>query len=339
MTMTESNERRNTPETDPSLERALAQIRKQYGPGAIMRLGERQAVSRVPAIPTGALTLDLALGIGGVPRGRITELYGSEGSGKTTLALHLVAGAQRQGGLAAYIDAEHALDTAYAGTIGVDTDSLFVAQPDHGEEALQVAETLIRSGRFGIIVVDSVAALVPKSELEGQVGDPFIGLQARLMSQALRKFAGLVDRAGTAIVFVNQIRERVGVMFGPSETTSGGRALRFYASVRLEVRRTETLKDGDRPIGQRVRAKVVKNKLAPPFREADFEILFGHGIRSSASIVDGALAAGVLSRNGSWISLGGRQVAQGRDGAIAAVEADPSLAAELERRARSAAAA
>lgn len=332
--MAERHDRRTDVDADPSLERALAQIRKQYGPGAIMRLGERRAASRVPTIPTGALTLDLALGIGGVPRGRITEIYGTEGSGKTTLALHLVAGAQRQGSRAAYIDAEHALDTAYAGAIGVDTDALFVAQPDHGEEALQVTETLIRSGRLALIVVDSVAALVPKSELEGHVGDPFIGLQARLMSQALRKFAGLVDRAGTAVVFVNQIRERVGVLYGSPEVTSGGRALRFYASVRLEVRRAETIKDGDRPIGQRVRAKVVKNKLAPPFREAEFDVLFGCGIRSSASIIDAALVAGVLSRNGSWISLGDRQIAQGRDGAIAAVEADPDLRAEMERRTR-----
>src|SRR5579884_3851309 len=300
--------RERTADADPALDRALAQIRKQYGPGAIMRLGERPAAARAAAIPTGALALDLALGIGGVPRGRITEIYGTEGSGKTTIALHLAAGAQRQGGLAAYI---------------------------HGEEALQVAETLIRSGRVAIIVIDSVAALVPKAELEGQVGDPFVGLQARLMSQALRKFAGLADRAGTAVVFLNQIRERVGAMFGPAETTSGGRALRFYASARLEVRRTETLKEGDRPIGQRVRVRVAKNKLAPPFREAELEILFGRGINTAASLLDAALASETLSRGGAWIAFGDRQLGQGRGAACRALADDPALAAEIERRVRS----
>ncbi len=327
--------RERTADADPALDRALAQIRKQYGPGAIMRLGERPAAARAAAIPTGALALDLALGIGGVPRGRITEIYGTEGSGKTTIALHLAAGAQRQGGLAAYIDAEHALDCAYARAIGVDTDALYIAQPDHGEEALQVAETLIRSGRVAIIVIDSVAALVPKAELEGQVGDPFVGLQARLMSQALRKFAGLADRAGTAVVFLNQIRERVGAMFGPAETTSGGRALRFYASARLEVRRTETLKEGDRPIGQRVRVRVAKNKLAPPFREAELEILFGRGINTAASLLDAALASETLSRGGAWIAFGDRQLGQGRGAACRALADDPALAAEIERRVRS----
>jgi recombination protein RecA len=316
---------------DPVLDRALEQIRRQFGPGAITRLGDGPALAPVDVIPTGALTLDVALGTGGIPRGRVTEIYGGDSTGKSTLALHLIASVQGRGETAAFIDAEHALDPAYARAIGVDTDALLVSQPDCGEQALEIADHLVRSGRVGIVVVDSVAALVPKAELEGDMGEPFVGLQARLMSQALRKLAGAIHRSGAAVVFLNQIREKVGAVYGSPEVTSGGRALRFYASVRLEMRRAETVRAGDRALGQRVRVKVAKNKLAPPFREAEIEIVFSRGINTVGSIVDAALEAGVLTRSGAWISLDGRPLGQGRDAAIQALQADPDLQARLRQ--------
>jgi recombination protein RecA len=319
---------------DHALTQAVAQIRKQYGPGAIMQLGDRTAAMTVDTIPTGALTLDLALGIGGIPRGRVVEIYGPDASGKTTLALHLIASVQRAGGRAAFIDAEHALDPAYARAIGVDTDTLLISQPDYAEQALGIAESLVRSGSVGIVVVDSVAALVPKAELEGDIGDPFVGLQARLMSQALRKLTGAISQSRTTVVFINQIREKVGVLYGSPEVTSGGRALKFYASVRLEIRRTETIKTGDQALGQRVKVKIVKNKLAAPFREVEFEVLFGKGINTIGSLLDAALATGALARNGAWILYNGRQLGQGRDAAVQALAADRALAATIEAEVR-----
>ena len=316
-----------------AIEAALAQIDKQFGKGSIMRLGSREKVD-VPAIPTGSLSLDAALGVGGMPRGRVVEIFGPESSGKTTLALHVIAEAQRRGGMAAFIDAEHALDAAYAGKLGVDIDNLLVSQPDSGEQALEIAEVLIRSGAVDVLVVDSVAALVPRSELEGEMGDAQMGLQARLMSQALRKLTSIVAKSKTCLIFINQLREKIGVMFGNPETTTGGRALKFYASVRMEIRRTENIKVGEEIKGMRARVKVVKNKLAPPFRDAEVDIYYGHGISKAASTLDVAALHGIVQRTGTWFSFGEMKLGQGRDNARDFLDANPELAREIERRVR-----
>jgi recombination protein RecA len=302
-----------TDEKAKLLEAAIAQIEKQHGKGAIMRLGNRDVLVPVSVIPTGALSIDAALGVGGMPRGRVVEIYGPESGGKTTLTLHIIAEAQKMGGQAAFIDAEHALDPAYARKLGVDVDNLLVSQPDNGEQALEIAETLIRSNSVDIIVVDSVAALVPRAELEGEMGDPQMGLQARLMSQALRKLTGIVSKSRTCLVFINQIREKIGVMFGNPETTTGGRALKFYSSIRLDIRRIQSIKEGDRVIGSRTRAKVVKNKVAAPFREAEFDILYGEGISREGDLIDLGVEHGVLEKSGTWISFGGERLGQGRE--------------------------
>jgi recombination protein RecA len=297
------------------LEAAISQIEKQHGKGAIMRLGNRDVLVPVSVIPTGALSIDAALGVGGVPRGRVIEIYGPESGGKTTLTLHIIAEAQKMGGQAAFIDAEHALDPIYARKLGVDVDNLLVSQPDNGEQALEIAETLIRSNGVDIIVVDSVAALVPRAELEGDMGDPQMGLQARLMSQALRKLTAIVSKSHTCLIFINQIREKIGVMFGNPETTTGGRALKFYSSIRLDIRRIQSIKEGDRVIGSRTRAKVVKNKVAAPFREAEFDILYGEGVSREGDLIDLGVDHGVLEKSGTWLSYGGERLGQGRDNA------------------------
>src|ERR1700726_3268226 len=297
------------------LENAISQIEKDYGKGAIMRLGSRDVLVPVSVIPTGALSIDAALGVGGVPRGRVIEIYGPESGGKTTLTLHIIAEAQKMGGQAAFIDAEHALDPVYARRLGVDVDNLLVSQPDNGEQALEIAETLIRSNGVDIIVVDSVAALVPRAELEGDMGDPQMGLQARLMSQALRKLTAIVSKSHTCLIFINQIREKIGVMFGNPETTTGGRALKFYSSIRLDIRRIQSIKEGDRVIGSRTRAKVVKNKVAAPFREAEFDILYGEGISREGDLIDLGVDHGLLEKSGTWISYGSERLSQGRDNA------------------------
>ena len=312
-----------------ALETALQQLEKQFGKGTVMRLGENAAM-QVEAISTGSLSLDVALGIGGVPRGRIIEVYGPESSGKTTLALHVVASAQKQGGEAAFIDAEHALDPVYAKALGVDTDSLLVSQPDPGEQALEIAEALVRSGAVDVLVVDSVAALVPKAEIEGEMGDSFVGLQARLMSQALRKLAGAISKGNCAVIFINQLREKIGVMYGNPETTTGGRALKFYASVRIDIRRTETLKNGSTPVGNRVRAKVVKNKIAPPFKEAEFDIMYGEGISRVGEVLDMGLKFGLLQKSGAWFYMGDERLGQGRDAAKQYFREHPETMAQVE---------
>jgi recombination protein RecA len=297
------------------LESAIAQIEKQYGKGSIMRLGNRDILVPVSVIPTGCLSLDAALGVGGFPRGRVVEVYGPESGGKTTMTLHIIAEAQKMGGQAAFIDAEHALDPAYARKLGVDVDNLLVSQPDNGEQALEIAEALIRSGGVDVVVVDSVAALVPKAELEGEMGDPQMGLQARLMSQALRKLTGIVSKSRTCLIFINQIREKIGVMFGNPETTTGGRALKFYSSIRLDIRRIQAIKEGDRVVGSRTRGKVVKNKVAAPFREAEFDIIYGEGISREGDLIDLGVAKNVLEKSGTWISFGGERLGQGRENA------------------------
>jgi len=307
----------------------MSQIERQFGKGAIMKLGDEE-IRMIAAIPTGALSLDLALGIGGVPRGRIVEIYGPESSGKTTLALHIVAEAQRNGGLAAFIDAEHALDPVYARAIGVDVDELLISQPDTGEQALEITDMLIRSGALDIVVIDSVAALVPRAELEGDMGDTHVGLQARLMSQALRKLAGTVNRSQTTVIFINQLREKIGVMFGSPETTPGGRALKFYASVRIDVRRIEAIKSGTDNIGNRVRAKVAKNKVAPPFRLAEFDIMFGEGISREGSLLDVAVEEGIVMKAGAWYTYDGDQLGQGREKAKQFLRENPQLAVQLQ---------
>lgn len=311
-----------------ALDAALAQIDRQFGKGSVMRLGDK-AVASVQVIPTGSIALDAALGIGGLPRGRIVEVYGPESSGKTTVALHAVANAQRAGGLAAFVDAEHALDPEYARNLGVDTDNLIVSQPDTGEQALEIADTLIRSGAFDIIVIDSVAALVPKAEIEGDMGDSHVGLQARLMSQALRKLTGALSATGTTAIFINQLREKIGVFFGNPETTTGGKALKFYSSVRLDVRRIETLKEGGEPIGNRTRVKVVKNKMAPPFKQAEFDILYGKGISREGSIIDMGVDTGIIRKSGSWFTYEGDQLGQGKEKVRAFLQDNPDLADEL----------
>ena len=314
-----------------ALEAALSQIEKAYGKGAVMRLGEN-ANMNVEVIPTGSLTLDLALGVGGLPRGRIVEIYGPEASGKTTLALHAVAQAQKQGGEAAYIDVEHALDPVYAKALGVDVDSLLVSQPDTGEQALEIAEALIRSGAIDMVVVDSVAALVPRQEIEGEMGDAHVGLQARLMSQAMRKLAAAVGKAGCVAVFINQLRMKVGVMYGNPEVTAGGNALKYYASVRLDVRRTETLKAGGEPIGSHTRVRVVKNKVAPPFKEAEFDVMYGKGISRMGELLDLAIKLDIIQKSGSWFSYKEERLGQGRDNIKDLLIANPALSAEIEQK-------
>jgi recombination protein RecA len=304
-----------TDEKNKMVELAITQIEKQYGKGSIMRLGNRDVLVPVSVIPTGALSIDAALGVGGVPRGRVIEIYGPESGGKTTLTLHIIAEAQKMGGQAAFIDAEHALDPAYARKLGVDVDNLLVSQPDNGEQALEIAETLIRSGGVDVVVVDSVAALVPRAELEGEMGEPQMGLQARLMSQALRKLTAIVSKSRTCLIFINQIREKIGVMFGNPETTTGGRALKFYSSIRVDIRRIQSIKEGDRVVGSRTRAKVVKNKVAAPFREAEFDIVYGEGISREGDLVDLGVEKGVLDKSGTWISFGGERLGQGRENA------------------------
>ena len=321
-------------ERQRSLDLALTQIEKQFGKGSIMKLGEHQAKLSVDVIPTGAIALDVALGVGGVPRGRVVEIYGPESSGKTTLGYHIIAEAQREGGVAAFIDAEHALNPEYARNVGVDIDNLLISQPDSGEQALEIAEMLVRSGAIDVIVVDSVAALVPRAELEGEMGDAHVGLQARLMSQALRKLVGAISKSRTTVIFINQIREKIGVMFGNPETTSGGRALKFYASVRMEIRRTESIKSGDQVLGQRVRVKVVKNKLAAPFRDAEIDIIFPRGMSKAGSLLDLAVTQNLVTRTGTWFAYKEMRLGQGRDNAREFLENNPELAHELEVRVR-----
>jgi recombination protein RecA len=317
-------------ERSRAVDAAILQIEKQFGRGSIMRLGDRGALNNVEVIPTGSIALDLALGVGGVPRGRITEIYGPESSGKTTLCYHIGASAQRAGGIVAFIDAEHALDPGYARNVGVNVDELLVSQPDTGEQALEIAETLIRSGGVDAVIVDSVAALVPRAEIEGEMGDSFVGLQARLMSQALRKLTGAINRSKTALVFTNQLREKIGVMFGNPETTPGGRALKFYASVRLDIRRIETLKTGTDAIGSRTRVKVVKNKVASPFRVAEFDIMYNEGISREGGLLDVGIAAGVLSKTGAWFNHGETRLGQGRENARDFLKANPEIAQRID---------
>ncbi len=316
-----------------ALEAALGQIEKQFGKGSVMKLGDYTAMN-VEAIPTGALSLDIALGIGGIPRGRIIEVFGPESSGKTTIALHIIAEAQKMGGEAAFIDAEHALDPVYAKHLGVDIDNLIVSQPDTGEQALEIAEALVRSGALDIIVVDSVAALVPKAEIDGDMGDSHVGLQARLMSQALRKLAGVINKSKCVIVFINQLREKVGVMFGNTETTPGGRALKFYSSVRLDIRRIESLKQDGEVIGNRTRVKVVKNKVAPPFREAEFDIIYGKGVSKEGNILDIAVNLEIIEKSGSWFSYNSERIGQGRENAKTYLSQNPKIAEEIEKKIR-----
>jgi recombination protein RecA len=318
-------------EKDKALELAIAQIEKQFGKGSIMKLGENAKLN-IEAIPTGALPLDIATGIGGVPKGRIIEIFGPESSGKTTVALHIVAEAQKKGGIAAFIDAEHALDPAYAKNLGVKVEDLIISQPDTGEQALEIAEALVRSGAIDIIVVDSVAALVPKAEIDGEMGDSHMGLQARLMSQALRKLAGAISKSNTVAIFINQLREKIGVMFGNPETTTGGRALKFYASMRLDVRRIETLKKGDDVYGNRIRVKIVKNKVAPPFKQAEFDIIYGKGISKEGCILDMAVEAGVVNKAGAWYSYENTRVGQGRENSKEYLLSNPDIMAEIEKK-------
>ena len=320
-------------EKKKALEAAMSQIEKQFGKGSVMKLGEFKAME-IEAIPTGALSLDMALGIGGVPRGRIIEIYGPESSGKTTLALHVVAEAQKMGGEAAFIDAEHALDPVYAKKLGVDIDNLIVSQPDTGEQALEITESLIRSGALDVIVVDSVAALVPKAEIDGDMGDSHMGLQARLMSQALRKLAGAINKTKTVLIFINQLREKIGVMFGNPETTTGGRALKFYASVRLDIRKIENIKQDGEVKGNRVRVKVIKNKVAPPFREAEFDIVYGEGISKAGNILDMAVNMDIIEKSGSWFSYDGNRIGQGRENVKKYLKENPEILADVEQKVR-----
>ena len=319
------------PDRDKALELALAQIDKQFGKGSIMRLGD-EGRAPVSVIPTGSIALDVALGVGGLPRGRVVEIYGPESSGKTTVTLHAVAQAQAQGGIAAFIDAEHALDPEYAKALGVDTDALLVSQPDTGEQALEIMDMLIRSNALDVIVVDSVAALVPRAEIEGDMGDSHVGLQARLMSQALRKITGALHASGTTAIFINQLREKVGVMFGSPETTTGGKALKFYASVRLDIRRIETLKDGTDAVGSRTRVKVVKNKVAPPFKQAEFDMIYGTGISKEGSLIDVGVEQAIVRKSGAWYTYEGDQLGQGKENARKFLKENPDIAGEIEKR-------
>ena len=318
-----------------ALEQAIAQIEKQFGKGSIMKLGEAP-VQEIEVIPTGCLTLDMALGIGGVPRGRIIEIYGPESSGKTTVSLHIVAEAQKMGGTAAFIDAEHALDPVYAQRLGVDIKNLYVSQPDTGEQGLEIAESLVRSGSVDIVVIDSVAALTPKAEIDGEMGDSHVGLQARLMSQALRKLAGITSKTKTCVIFINQLREKVGVMFGNPETTPGGKALKFYSSVRLDVRKGEILKDGDQSVGARTKVKVVKNKMAPPFKTAEFDIVFGLGVSKEGCLLDLAVEYDIIQKSGAWFSYNGEKFAQGKEKAKGQLANNPEMFAEIEAKVREA---
>ena len=316
-----------------ALDIALASIEKQFGKGAIIRMGDRN-VRDIEVIPTGCLDLDIALGVGGLPRGRVIEIYGPESSGKTTVALHVVAEAQKMGGVAAFIDAEHALDPVYARKLGVDVDQLYVSQPDTGEQALEICEALVRSGAIDIVVIDSVAALVPKAEIDGEMGESFVGLQARLMSQALRKLTGIISKTNSTCLFINQLREKVGVMYGNPETTPGGRALKFYASVRIDIRRCEQLKDGSTVVGNRTKAKIVKNKVAPPFRTAEFDILYGEGISKEGSLLDNAVALDIIHKSGAWFSYGDQRIGQGRENTRKFLKENPEIAAEIDRLVR-----
>ena len=321
-------------EKKKALEAALGQIEKQYGKGAVMRLGEPGAQMKVETIPTGSISLDLALGQGGIPKGRIIEIYGPESSGKTTVTLHMIAEVQKRGGIAGFIDAEHALDPVYAKNIGVDIDNLYISQPDSGEQALEIAETMVRSGAIDIVVVDSVAALVPKAEIEGDMGDAHMGLQARLMSQALRKLTAVISKSNCVVIFINQLREKLGVMFGNPETTTGGRALKFYSSVRLDVRRIESIKQAGEVIGNRTRVKVVKNKVAPPFKEAEFDIMFGKGISMIGDILDVATNADIIVKSGAWFAYKGEKIGQGRENAKQYLEENPKILAEIDKAVR-----
>lgn len=323
----------NAMEKEKALEMALGQLNKSFGPGAIMRLGEA-AAERVEAIPTGALSLDLALGIGGIPRGRITEIYGNESSGKTTLALSIIAQAQRKGGVALFVDAEHAMDVEYARALGVDVDRLYISQPASGEEALEIMDAVVRTGAVDVVVLDSVAALVPKAEIEGEMGDSFVGIQARMMSQALRKLGGNVSKTNTAAIFINQLREKIGVLYGNPETTPGGRSLKFWASVRLEVRRAETLKDGAEAVGSRTKVKVVKNKVAPPFKACEFDIIFGEGISRAGDVLDVASGLEVITRSGTYYNYGDLRLGQGRDNAKRFLQDNPQILDEIDARVR-----
>jgi len=321
-------------ERNKALDIAVGQIEKQFGKGSIMRLGQRGAIAPVECIPTGAISIDYALGIGGMPRGRVVEVYGPESSGKTTLALQVIAEAQKAGGMAAFVDAEHALDAKYAQKLGVDLENLLVSQPDNGEQALEIVEVLIRSGGVDVVVVDSVAALVPKAEIEGEMGDAQMGLQARLMSQALRKLTGIVSKSKTTLIFINQLREKIGVMFGNPETTTGGRALKFYASVRIDIRRIASIKDGDQVIGGRTRVKVVKNKMAPPFREAEFDIMYGEGISREGDLLDLAVEKRIIEKSGAWFAYGGDRLGQGRENAKQFLKENPDIRQIIEDRVR-----
>lgn len=320
-------------EKQKALEAALGQIEKQYGKGAVMKLGDTSHM-QVETVPTGSLSLDIALGLGGVPKGRIIEIYGPESSGKTTVALHMVAEVQKRGGVAGFIDAEHALDPAYAKNIGVDIENLYISQPDCGEQALEITETMVRSGAVDIVIVDSVAALVPKAEIDGDMGDSHMGLQARLMSQALRKLTAVISKSNCIVIFINQLREKLGVMFGNPETTTGGRALKFYASIRLDVRRVETLKQGGEVVGNHTRVKVVKNKVAPPFKEAEFDIMFGKGIVKEGDLIDMAANLGIISKSGAWYAYEGEKIGQGRENAKTFLATHPEIAEEVERKIR-----
>ena len=317
-----------------ALDAAIAQIEKQYGKGSVMKLGDNSANMNVETVPTGSLSLDIALGLGGLPKGRIIEVYGPESSGKTTVALHCVAEVQKRGGIAGFIDAEHALDPVYARNIGVDIDNLYISQPDCGEQALEITETMVRSGAVDIVVVDSVAALVPKAEIDGDMGDSHVGLQARLMSQALRKLTAVISKSNCIVIFINQLREKVGVMFGNPETTTGGRALKFYSSVRLDVRRTESLKQAGEIVGNHVRVKVVKNKIAPPFREAEFDIMFGQGISREGDVLDLAVNAGIVNKSGAWYAYEGDKIGQGRENAKTYIHENPAFFDMLEAKVR-----
>ena len=321
-------------ERQRALEAAVGQIEKQFGKGSIMRLGQKDAIAQIASIPTGSVSLDFALGVGGVPRGRVVEIYGPESSGKTTLALQIIAQAQRTGGLAAFVDAEHALDAGYAQRLGVELENLMVSQPDNGEQALEIVEVLVRSGSVDVVVVDSVAALVPKAEIEGEMGEAQMGLQARLMSQALRKLTGVVSKSKTCLIFINQLREKIGVMFGSPETTTGGRALKFYASVRIDIRRIASIKDGETVVGSRARVKVVKNKVAPPFREAEFDIMYGLGISQEGDLLDLAVDRKIVEKSGTWFSYSGERLGQGRENAKQFLKDNPATFKSIDERVR-----